>query len=100
MASNHSQMGFGGAWTEGKIEKQDSRGRLQSLVTAPLYSEILRRLCVNLTASHPLQLKVRRHPARLHHTYVTSAWHLSHTAPLPLPFLINIPEPIPEPLTP
>lgn len=53
--SNDRQMGFGGAWTETVIEKQDSSDAFSVIVTPQLYSKISSH---SFTTRNMIQLKV------------------------------------------
>lgn len=55
MDSNDRQMGFGGAWTETVIEKQDSSDAFSVIVTPQLYSKISSH---SFTTRNTIQLKV------------------------------------------
>lgn len=105
-------MGFRGAWTaRGEIEKQDRLGQFQSWVTARLYPDISRyaALCTGDTyiltapqhAAAAAAAAARRYnsfPCEIA-SLIGHIW-VAFKSCCPFFPLINIPQPIPEPLTP
>lgn len=82
--SNDRQMGFGGAWTERVIEKQDSGDAFSVIVTPQLYSKISGH---SFTTRNTIQLKVLQLislmiASEIRHICVVFKTYYTHPPPL------------------